>query len=60
MDSGKVGMRKVLLHRIWAKMGLLEKMAVGKRHLGRNRRFLAKIVLLGKTNVEKGLFGRNL
>ena len=29
----KVGMRKVLLGRVWAKIDLLEKMGVGKGHL---------------------------
>ena len=39
-------MRKVLLGTGWAKIGLLEKMGVGKGHLCRNRRFLAKVGLL--------------
>ena len=28
MDSGEMGMRKVLLGRVWTKMGLLEKMGL--------------------------------
>ena len=56
--SGKVGMRKVLLGRVWAKMGLLQKMGVGKGHLSRNKRFEAKLGSLGKVGVRKGLFGR--
>ena len=33
----KVGMRKVLLGRVWAKIDLLEKMGVGREHMSRNK-----------------------
>ena len=39
MGSEKVGMTKVLLGRVWAKMRLLQKMGVGKGHLSRNNGF---------------------
>ena len=48
MGSGKVGMRKVLLGRVWAKMDLLEKMDVGKGYMSRNKGFGAKWGSLGK------------
>ena len=52
------GQRKVLLGRVWAKMGLLKKMGVGKGHLSRNKGFWAKWGSLGKVGVRKGLLGR--
>ena len=58
MSSEKVGMRKVLLGRVWAKMGLLQETGVGKGHLSRNKRFEAKLGSLGKKSVRKGLLGR--
>ena len=57
MGSGKVGMRKVLLGRVWARMELLEKMGVGKGHSSRNKWFGAKLGSLGKVGVRKGLLG---
>ena len=53
MGSGEVGMRKVLLGKIWAKMGLLEKMGFGKEHMSRNKGFRAKLVFLGKRVSER-------
>ena len=53
MGSGKVGMRKVLLGRVWAKMGILQKIVVGKGHLSRNKRFKTKLGSLGKWVSEK-------
>ena len=43
-----MGTRKVFLGTVWAKMGLLQKMGVGKGHLSRNERFEAKLSSLGK------------
>ena len=37
----------------YAKMGLIEKMGVGKGHFGRNRRFLAKVRLLRENRCGK-------
>ena len=51
-------MRKVLLGRVWAKMELLEKIGVGKRHLSRNKEFWARLSSLGKVGVRKGLLSR--
>ena len=57
MGSGKVGMRKVLLGRVWARMELLEKMGMGKGHSSRNKWLGAKLGSLGKVGVRKGLLG---
>ena len=53
-----MGIRKVFLGRVWAKMGLLGKMGVGKGYLSRNKGFWAKWSSLGKVSVRKGLLGR--
>ena len=58
MGSEKVGIRKVLLGRVWAKMNLSEKMGVGKEHLSRNKGFGAKLSSLEKVGVRKGLLAR--
>ena len=58
MGSGKVGTRKVLLGRVWSKMGLLENMGVGKGHMSRNKGFCGQIGSLGKVGVRKELLGR--
>ena len=43
-------MRKVLLDRVWTKMGLLQKIGVGKGNLSRNKRFEA----LWESGCQKG------
>ena len=53
-----MGMRKVLLGRVWAKMGLLQKMGVSKGHLSREKGFVAKLSSLEKVRVRKGLLRR--
>ena len=53
MGSEKVGMRKVLLGRVWAKMNLSEKMGVGKEHSSRNKGFGGKLSSLEKWVSEK-------
>ena len=53
MGPGKVGMRKVPLGKVWAKMGLLQKIGVGKGHLSRSKRFEAKLGSLGKWVSER-------
>ena len=54
MGSEKVSMKKVLLGRVWAKMGLLEKMGVGEGHISTNKGFGANSGSLGKVGVRKG------
>ena len=52
-------MKKVLLSRVWAKMGLVEKMGDWERkHLSRNKEFWAKWGSLGKVGFRKRLLGR--
>ena len=51
MGSEKVGMRNILLGRVWARMGLLQKMGVGKGHLSRNEGFGGKIGLLRESGI---------
>ena len=58
MGSEKVGMRRVLLGRVWAKMGLLQKMGMRKGHLSRNKGFGVKLGSLGKVGVRKGPLSR--
>ena len=58
MGSEKVGMRKGLLGRVWAKMYLSEKMGVRKEHSSRNKGFGAKLGSFEKVNVRKVLLGR--
>ena len=51
-------MRKVLLGKVWAKMDLLQKMGIGKRHMSRNKGFGAKLGSLEKVGVRKGPLSR--
>ena len=48
-------MRRVLLGRVWVKMGLLQKMGVAKGHFSRNKGFGIKLGSMGKVGVRKGL-----
>ena len=52
--QGEMGIRKLLLGRVWAKIGLLDKMGLGKGHFRRNKGFGAKLGSLGKVGVRKG------
>ena len=48
-------MRKLFLGRVWANMGLLDKMG---GHIRRNKGFRAKLGSLGEVGVRKGLLSR--
>ena len=53
-----MGMRRLLLGRVWVKKGLLDKMGLGKGHFRKNKGFGTKLGSLRKEGVRKGLFSR--